>query len=105
MVLREADLSFWIADDTVWSCTTCGACNDVCPVGIEVFNKIVDLRRGRVEAGHVPDAAEELFESSAPPPAWRKGRDPRGYGYGEGRRMGQDREACTVVSAAPDTLT
>ena len=62
---READLSFWIADDTVWSCTTCGACNDVCPVGIEVFNKIVDLRRGRVEAGHVPDAAEELFESSA----------------------------------------
>ena len=53
------------SDDAVWSCTTCAACNSVCPVGIDIYEKIVDLRRGRVEAGIVPDSAEQLFESVA----------------------------------------
>jgi Fe-S oxidoreductase len=34
-------------------------------VGIEVFDKIIDLRRGRVEAGDIPDVAAEVFEDSA----------------------------------------
>ena len=63
--LDPTHLSHWIADDVLWSCTTCGACNDACPVGIDVFHKIVDVRRGRVESGQIPKAAETLFESSA----------------------------------------
>jgi len=51
--------------DALWSCTTCGACNEVCPVGIDVYDKIVELRRARVEAGSIPDAAETFFESTA----------------------------------------
>ena len=37
-----------IQDATVWSCTTCGACEEECPVMIEYVNKMVDLRRGLV---------------------------------------------------------
>ncbi|MCE9592291.1 MAG: 4Fe-4S dicluster domain-containing protein [Planctomycetes bacterium] len=58
-------LSALIPDDVIWSCTTCGACNTACPVGIEVFDKIVELRRGRVEEGRVPEAAERVFDSTA----------------------------------------
>ena len=54
----------FVPDEALWSCTTCGGCNHACPVGIDVHDKIVDLRRGRVEDGVVPDAAEQVFESS-----------------------------------------
>ncbi len=37
-----------IDDETIWSCTTCGACEEECPVMIEYVNKVVDLRRGLV---------------------------------------------------------
>jgi Fe-S oxidoreductase len=50
-----------VADAALWACTTCGACNEACPVGIDVYDKVVELRRGRVEAGTVPDAAADLF--------------------------------------------
>ena len=37
-----------IQDATVWACTTCGACEEECPVMIEYVNKMIDLRRGLV---------------------------------------------------------
>ena len=37
-----------INDETLWSCTTCGACEEECPVMIEYVNKVVNLRRGLV---------------------------------------------------------
>lgn len=37
-----------IPDETFWSCTTCGACEEECPVFIEHIDKITDLRRRRV---------------------------------------------------------
>ena len=37
-----------ILDETVWSCTTCGACEEECPVEIEYVNKMIDVRRGLV---------------------------------------------------------
>jgi Fe-S oxidoreductase/nitrate reductase gamma subunit len=61
----DAPLTQFIPDDAIWSCTTCGACNEACPVGIEVYDKIVDVRRSRVETGEVPPIAEELFDSTA----------------------------------------
>ena len=54
----------FVPDEALWSCTTCGGCNHVCPVGIDVYDKIVDLRRGRVESGFVPDAAAQVFNST-----------------------------------------
>jgi len=58
-------LQAFIPDEAIWSCTTCGACSEACPVGIEVYDKIVEVRRGRVEQGVVPRVAEEVFESTA----------------------------------------
>ncbi|MDU4961369.1 MAG: heterodisulfide reductase-related iron-sulfur binding cluster [Sporomusaceae bacterium] len=37
-----------IAAETVWSCTTCGACEEQCPVFVEHVPKLVDLRRNLV---------------------------------------------------------
>src|SRR5690606_18946180 len=34
-----------IDPDVIWSCTTCGACVEQCPVDIEHVDTIVDLRR------------------------------------------------------------
>ncbi|HKE14271.1 MAG TPA: (Fe-S)-binding protein [Kofleriaceae bacterium] len=37
-----------IADDTLWACTTCGACQEVCPVFIEHPLKIIQMRQNLV---------------------------------------------------------
>jgi Fe-S oxidoreductase len=34
-----------IAAETLWSCTTCGACADVCPLGVSPMRMITDMRR------------------------------------------------------------
>lgn len=46
-------------EDEIWSCTTCGACEEECPVTIEYIDKIVDLRRGMVDAGLVPQSLQK----------------------------------------------
>jgi len=45
--------------EEIWACTTCGACEEECPVGIEYIDKIVDLRRGMVEGGLVPQSIQK----------------------------------------------
>ena len=47
------------SEDEIWSCTTCGACEQECPVGIEYIDKIVDLRRGMVDEGMVPQSLQK----------------------------------------------
>ena len=34
-----------ITAEEVWSCTTCRACDEICPVNIEILDKILDMRR------------------------------------------------------------
>jgi len=34
-----------VSQDALWSCTTCRACQDICPANIEHVNKIIDMRR------------------------------------------------------------
>ncbi|HBX76274.1 MAG TPA: iron-sulfur protein [Acidimicrobiaceae bacterium] len=34
-----------ITSEEVWSCTTCKACDEICPVNIEILDKILDMRR------------------------------------------------------------
>lgn len=34
-----------ISSEEIWSCTTCKACDQACPVGIEILDKILDMRR------------------------------------------------------------
>ncbi|MBO0692094.1 MAG: (Fe-S)-binding protein [Acidimicrobiaceae bacterium] len=34
-----------ISPEEIWACTTCRACDEICPVGIEILDKILDMRR------------------------------------------------------------
>lgn len=52
----------WIDPETLWACTTCGACEQECPVFISYIDKIVDLRRNLVlERGEFPEQLQTAF--------------------------------------------
>src|SRR5271165_2190518 len=51
------------SEDEIWSCTTCGACEEECPLLIEYIDKIVDLRRGMVEDGNVPKSIQKALKA------------------------------------------
>jgi len=50
-----------IKEETLWACTTCRACMEVCPVHIEHVPKIVQLRRSLVEEGAVEPMLQEAL--------------------------------------------
>ncbi len=53
-----------ITEDVIWDCTTCRACQQVCPVYIEHVDKIVDMRRNlAMEHSRFPEAAQEALKS------------------------------------------
>jgi len=53
-----------VTEDEIWACTTCRACDDVCPVWVEHIDKIVDLRRNLVlEQASIPETAEGALRS------------------------------------------
>ncbi len=45
----------------LWQCTTCGACEASCPVGVEHVPLIVGARRGLVSNGEAPDALAAVY--------------------------------------------
>jgi Fe-S oxidoreductase/nitrate reductase gamma subunit len=48
-----------ILEDELWACTTCRACQEICPVYIEHIDKIIDMRRNLVlEKATVPETGE-----------------------------------------------
>ena len=50
--------------DAIWDCTTCRACDEVCPLYIEHIDKIVDMRRNLVlEQAAIPESAEQALRS------------------------------------------
>ena len=54
-----------IADETLWSCTTCRACEHECPVFIEQAACIVDMRRHLVlEAGRIPTTLAQTLRNT-----------------------------------------
>ena len=53
-----------IAEDALWSCTTCYACMEVCPVYIEHVPKIIEMRRHLVQIeSKFPPELLNLFEN------------------------------------------
>jgi len=68
-----------IAEDTLWACTTCGACQEVCPVFIEHPLKILQMRQNLVlEQEKTPKELQTTFrnmERQSNP--WGMGNDTR----------------------------
>ena len=53
-----------ISREAIWSCTTCGACMESCPVFIEQMPKLLTLRRHLVEVkSDFPEELLNLFEN------------------------------------------
>lgn len=51
---RDRKLGEIYSEKVLWQCTTCGACENQCPVGIEHVPLIVGVRRGLVSNGDAP---------------------------------------------------
>ena len=49
--------------NVLWQCTTCGACEDACPVGIEHTPVIIGARRGQVSNGDAPDYLAPVYNN------------------------------------------
>ena len=57
-------LDWSVMEETLWSCTTCGACVEECPVLIEHVPAIVEMRRSLVlEESRIPKEARQALES------------------------------------------
>lgn len=53
-----------VTEEEIWACTTCGACQEVCPVSIEHIRKIIDLRRNLVMAqSKMPESAQLMLRN------------------------------------------
>ncbi len=69
-----------LEEDEIWSCTTCGACEEECPLMIEYIDKIVDVRRSMVDEGMVPQSLQKPLQALAK----------RGNPYGKTERKRAD---------------
>ena len=59
-----------ISYDEIWSCTTCGACEEECPVFVEYIDKIIDMRRHLIETSQNPSTFNKVlmqFEKTGNP--------------------------------------
>jgi Fe-S oxidoreductase len=53
-----------VTEEEIWACTTCGACQEVCPVNIEHIRKIIDLRRNLVMTqSKMPESAQLMLRN------------------------------------------
>ena len=82
-----------LPDETIWACTTCGWCEQACPVFIEHIPRIVDMRRNLVlTESRFPDELVRVF----------KGMEQQGnpWGMGSNRRAEwcKDLEVPTAAS-------
>ncbi len=54
-----------IAPETLWACLCCGACQEICPVGIEHPPLIVRMRRRLVERGELDPLLQATLDNIA----------------------------------------
>lgn len=54
-----------ISKETLWSCFTCGACHEMCPVYIEPITKIVEMRRFLTGQGDVDATLQETLTAAS----------------------------------------
>ena len=66
---KEAELDIHGKDvgqvfmETLWSCRTCLACVEICPVAVEHVPIIVQMRRNLVEAGEMEPILEKTLQT------------------------------------------
>ncbi|MBI2219807.1 MAG: (Fe-S)-binding protein [Acidobacteria bacterium] len=58
---RDATLAEIYTEKALWQCTTCGACENQCPVGIEHLPILIGSRRGLVSNGDAPEYLGAMY--------------------------------------------
>jgi len=66
-----------VSNDVLWACTTCMACVEACPVGIEHVPTIVQGRRKLVDLGEIEPLLQDTLQNFAQ----------QGNSYGKSSRM------------------
>ncbi|MDP1676840.1 MAG: (Fe-S)-binding protein [Bacteroidota bacterium] len=63
-IISNSLLDNYITEEELWSCTTCMACVNECPVMIEHVDEIVDMRRGLVlNESRFPPELKTVFDN------------------------------------------
>lgn len=73
-----------ITENEIWACTTCGACEQECPIFIEYIDKIVDMRRYLLDQGRLPLSLQKPMQQIK-----KKGN---AYGGSKGKRSAWAKE-------------
>jgi Fe-S oxidoreductase len=60
---NTAKLGAVLGEKELWQCTTCGACENQCPVGIEHVPMIIGSRRGLVSNGEAPEYLGAMYNN------------------------------------------
>jgi Fe-S oxidoreductase len=58
---RAMKLGELYSEKVLWQCTTCGACENQCPVGIEHLPLLIGSRRGLVSNGEAPEYLGAMY--------------------------------------------
>src|SRR6202008_2543821 len=85
-----------VAEDTLWACTTCGACQEVCPVFIEHPLKILQMRQNLVlEQEKTPGELQRTYRNIE--------RQSNPWGIGNDQRMDWAKDlAVPTIEDHPD---
>jgi Fe-S oxidoreductase len=69
-----------ITGDVVWSCNTCRACEDICPVNIQHLDILLEIRKHQVlmEASFPPEMQDTFISLENQSNPWGFGSDTRG---------------------------
>ena len=60
---RDRKLGEVYSEQVLWQCTTCGACENQCPVGIEHLPILIGSRRGLVSNGDAPEYLGAMYNN------------------------------------------
>jgi Fe-S oxidoreductase len=82
----------YLTEDQIWSCTTCRACMEVCPMYVEHIDKVVDLRRNLVlMESSFPSEVQTVFKN------FENNSNPWGIGWADRANWAQDLGVTTMA--------
>jgi len=95
---REQKLGDIYSEKVLWQCTTCGACENQCPVGIEHLPILIGSRRGLVSNGDAPEYLGAMYNNL------ERRSNIWGLGYDQRTKFVQSSEVETFDPSKHDVL-